>query len=293
MNRDVFEGKDFSISGLIDALNTAPFFSERRVVYVRDSQLFATGRKDDTEAVSNEFPLFPDSTILVCVEANVDKRNRLYKKVAEMGRVVECKMPAESELIRWVNNIFKKKGKQIQPETVRLLLSTAPKNMGAIYAEADKIGDYAGERTQITDEDVQAICTQSVEARIFDLVGALCNGQTEKALLQYQNMMRLKEQLPTALAMQALTMMARQFRMVLQCKICAAQHMTPAKMASTLGLRDFMVREALQQGRMYTPERLMAALEDCQDIDNRIKSGQVDSVVGVEMLIVRYANRAK
>jgi len=284
MNQDIFEGKECDVEAVITAANTLPFFSDWRLVCVRDAQLLTTGRKDATEAMAAYLPQLPPSTLLLFVETAVDKRNRLYKKIAAQGRAVDCVLPGEAELLRWVANIFKKKGKQIAPPTARLLLATVPRSMDAIYAEADKLGDYVGEAPHITDEDIHAVCTPSLEARIFDLVAALCSRQTERALVQYHTMLAAKEQ-----PLMVLAMMARQFRMILQCKACAQQRISPRDTAAKLGLRDFMVQECLRQAQHFSQQRLLSALCDCQDTDTRIKTGLLEGEVGVELLIVQYS----
>jgi len=84
-----------------------------------------------------------------------------------------------------------------------------------------------------------------------------------------------------------LSMMARQFRLILQCKACAEKNVRD--IAGTLGLRDFIVRECLRQGQNFTRDRLITALSDCQDTDIRIKTGLLEGELGVELLIVRYS----
>ena len=284
MNRDIFEGKDFEIGAVMDAAETLPFLSERRLVYIKDSGLVATGRKNDTESLAKYLPQIPESTILIFVENTIDKRNRIYKQIASQGRAVECTIPGEAELIRWIGNVFKKKGKQIDSQTARLFLATVPKGMDALYAEADKLSNFVGGRTAISPEDIQAVCTKSLEARIFDLVGFLCTRQTEKALIQYHNMLVAKEQ-----PLMILTMMARQFRMVLQCKAAAEKRIAAQQIAQTLGMRDFVVKECLKQAQNFTSAQLHEALYDCQDTDIRIKTGRIDGELGVELLLVRYS----
>ena len=284
MNRDTFEGKEIPADDVIDAANTLPFFSEWRLVYVRDSQLLAPGRKSDTEMLADYLPEIPENTILIFVETAVDKRNRLYKQISKLGRAVELKIPGDAELIRWLGNIFKKKGITITPQTARVLLTTVPKGMDSLYSEADKLGDYVGSGGVVSLEDIQAVCTRSLEARIFDLVADLCSKRTESALLQYHNMLAAKEQ-----PLMVLAMVARQFRMILQCKACAGKQMPQPQIASTLGLRDFIVRECLRQAENFSEERLLLALSDCQDTDIRIKTGLMEGELGVELLIVRYS----
>ena len=282
MNCDTFEGKDFEVRAAIDAAETFPFLSDWRVVIIKDSGLAAMGRKDDTDEIFKYLPDTPESTIVVFVETVIDKRNKLFKQIGVLGRVVECNLPNEAELVRWLDNVFKKKGKTIDPNTARIMIATVPKGMDSLYAEADKLEGFLGDRVQVRPDDIQQVCTKSLEARIFDLVGALCDGKTEKALTQYHNMLVMKEQ-----PLMVLAMMARQFRLILQCKACVEKGVRDV--AGTLGLRDFIVRECLRQGQNFTKARLIEALSDCQDTDIRIKTGLIDGELGVELLIVRYS----
>lgn len=285
MNRDVFNGKDAPIEQILNAANTLPFLSDMRLVYVRDSQLFTAGRKADTETMADFIPTIPESTLLIFIETEVDKRNRLYKKTVDQGRAVEFKTPSERELTDWVVNVFKKKGKEINPFTINKLLRTVSHNMTAVYAEADKLGFYVGDRREITPEDIDRVCSPSLETRVFDLVAAVGGGKAEKALTMYRNMLLLKEQ-----PIMILTMMARQFRMILQCRACADQKMPRSKMAEVLEMRSFIMDECLEQGQNFTLPRLLNALRDCRDMDIRIKTGLIGAEIGVETLIARYAS---
>ncbi|MCL1988216.1 MAG: DNA polymerase III subunit delta [Firmicutes bacterium] len=284
MNKDVFDGKDFEISTVIDAADTFPFLDNNRLVYIKDSQLVATGRKDDTEQLTKYLPNIPKTTIIIFVETAVDKRNRLYKQISTLGRAIEFEMPSNAELVKWLANIFKKKNKKISTQVIHKILATVPKGMDAIYSEADKLGDFVGNRDTITEKDVDEICTKSLEARIFDLVAAVCSGQPEKALSLYRNMLIAKEQ-PIVI----LVMIARQFRMVLQCKSCSAKGMGQRQIAATLNLRDFIVRECLQQATKFTEQKLISAVLACQDTDYRIKTGLLEAELAVELLILQYS----
>jgi DNA polymerase-3 subunit delta len=317
MNSCVFEGAEHGADDIIDAAETLPFMCGKRLVYVKNSMLFsperkeggeadgegngegegneapvkesraAAARKADAEALAAYLPNIPESAVLVFTEKSVDKRSRLYKRVAELGCAEECKIPEEKDLMRWIGNICKKKGKSVSPETARLLISTVQHGMDSIYAELDKLDAYTGERTRITDDDIRAICTPTPEARVFDMVGAMCEGDTKKALVSYRQMLALRESPYMVLAM-----LARQFRLILQCKAYADEGMTLAQIKDAAKLKlDFMAREFLRHGRQFSAKRLFEALDDCRDTDARVKTGLLDAETGVELLIVRYSGR--
>jgi DNA polymerase-3 subunit delta len=281
MNRDSFDGKDIPAQRVIDAANTLPFLSDTRVVYARDSQLFAAGRKNDSEAMAEYLPLLPESTVLIVVETDVDKRGRLYKQTAALGRAVDCAPPTPGELLKWAQNVFMKHGKTISRENAQYLLRTVSHQMVAARAEADKLTAHAGDRAEITAADIDAVCSPSLETRIFDLIGAVGNGQGPEALRMYRNMLLMKES-----PLMVLVMMARQFRLILQCKAARESGIPFAE----LGLRSFIVEECLRQGRHFTEESLIQALKDCLDMDVRVKSGLMNAELGVEVLIIQYSN---
>ena len=53
----------------------------------------------------------PDTTILLFVETEVDKRNRLYKKVKDMGYAAELNRQDSAQLARWAGGILTREQK--------------------------------------------------------------------------------------------------------------------------------------------------------------------------------------
>jgi DNA polymerase-3 subunit delta len=284
MNRDAFDGKEVPCRQITDAANTLPFLHDTRVVCVRESGLFAQGRKNDSEAMAAYLPDIPETTVMLFVETQVDKRGKLYKQAAALGRAAECTHPPPGELLKWVQNVFNKMGKTINRETAEYLLATVSRHMTAIRAEAEKLNAHAGERTEITRGDIDAVCCPGLEARVFALVAAVGEGNGGKALRLYRNMLLLKES-----PLMVLTMLARQFRLILLCK--AARERKLPDIAQALGLRGFAVEDCLRQGQGFTAGRLVQALRDCLDMDIRIKTGLMDAELGPEVLIARYSAR--
>ncbi|MCL2666028.1 MAG: DNA polymerase III subunit delta [Defluviitaleaceae bacterium] len=287
MNRDSFDGKDVSADEIITAAQTSPFLSAYRLIYVRDSQLFASGRKDDSEKMAEFLPRISEGAIIIFIEEDVEKRGRLYKKTVETGRVVFFETPGENELISWIGNVFKKKNKFINAQNASKFIRLVSGNMNNLYSEADKLAAFVSNRNEITAEDINAVCSVALEIKIFDLVAAVGGGNAEASVLMYRNMLNSHEK-----PMMIFAMIIRQFRMILQCKAMVEKKYPAYKIAEELNLRGFMVDEYIRQGKNFTAERLISALSDCERTDADIKSGKISDVAGVETLIIRYAQKA-
>jgi len=278
--RDVFEEKTPAYD-ITMAAETVPFLAEKKMVLVKNSGLFESGRKDDSAAIAEYLPKIPDTTVVVFTESKADKRSKLFKEISKYGTVVECTPPTPNDLSTWVTRTCKEKGKQISPSTANFLVRFVGSNMWALVNEIGKVAAFAGE--EITVKDIEAICTPTLESRIFDLTKAMFKGQTSIALDKYHDMLRLKES-PIGI----LTMIIRQFRIALIAKGAKKSGMTIGQTAVEFKLHDFAVSEALEFSNKFTEDELVDALQECLELDVKMKTGLIEPELGAELLIVRY-----
>lgn len=284
MNFDMFEGKDFSAQSVMDAAETLPFLNKYRLVLLKDTGLFDAGRKDDSDALAGYISQAPESTVIVFSERKADKRNRLYKGVAETGHTAEFSAPPEHELIEWMVKLFKNSGKTISKPNAVYLLRTVAHSMEAVHAEAEKLVSYKGDETEIIKADIDAVCIKALETRIFDLTDAIGNKKGGEALDLYSNMILMKQS-----PVMILTMIARQFKMILQCGLLSGENKSIKDIAAELGLRSFVVSECLRQSGNFKADELVRALSDCLETDISIKTGKLDDRTAVEILIIKHS----
>lgn len=283
MNLDTFEGKKCSVESIYDTFTTLPFMSPYRVLVINDSMLINTGRKEDTEKMTNYLEQIPDSSIIIFLESQIDKRSKLYKKLIKIGRTIEFTTPIESELVKWVSNTLKKSNKTISYENAVYLLHVVAHNMDSILLELNKLIDYKDVSSEINKEDIDLICIKSLEIKIFDLVDAVANKNINQALNIYNNLLLMKEQ-----PIMILSMIARQFRLVLECKKLKSSGSSTNEISNILDLRSFIVSNCLKQSNNFTLKDLVNALRECLQADIDIKTGRKNDKLAVEMLIIKY-----
>ncbi len=285
MNFDRFRDKESSVESICDAASTLPFMSEKRLVFVESSGLFAPGRKDDSERICDFLDELPDSTHMVFVETNVDKRSRLYKKVGKLGHCAEFKTQSEKDLAVWVEQIFKKQGKVISKPDATLLIRTVSPDMDTIFKECEKITAYLGQRDRVRSEDIEQICIKSLEAQIFQMLDAFGHKNAGTALDIYSRLIRLKES-----PIMIISMIARQLRLIIQSKLLLNKGLDSASIAQRLAQRPFVISECIRQGKNFSPETLQRALKSCLETDVNIKTGKISDVLAVELLITQVCS---
>ena len=276
-----FEGKGLDVDELIRLADTMPFFAERRLILVEDSGFF----KSASDALVQYLPSMPDTTILLFVETEVDKRNRLYKKVKDMGYAAELNRQDSAQLARWAGGILTREQKKITKHTMELFLSMAGDDMENIRMELEKLISYTLGREVITDEDVLAVCTVQVTNRIFEMVSAIVNRQPRKAMDLYEDLLTLKEP-----PMRILFLIARQFNQLLQVKDLMGKGMDKGTIASKLKMQPFVVGKTMPQARQFGREQILSYVEFCVETEEAVKSGRLQDRLAVELLITREYN---
>lgn len=277
MNINCYEGKDISIPALIDVAETMPFFAERRVILIENSGLFGSAGEKLAEYLENPSP----TTYFIFVEEDVDKRSKLYKTCNAKGKVEVCEILKPDELKTWVVRLLARDQKQMTGTAYTLFLDKTGSNMTNMRTELEKLVCYVGERSGITEEDVEAICYTRVNSKVFDLVDAIARKQQKKALDIYGDMLALKEP-----AMRILFLIARQFNLLLMAKQLKQKGMARGAMASKMGVQDFVVKKCLDQATGFSTEILKKAVNDCVSIEEDVKKGRMIDTLAVEMIIV-------
>lgn len=116
MNRTFFRDKP-EPSQIAEAAQILPFFAENRLIVVEDSGYFKSS-SDMADYVES----FPETTYIIFVEREIDKRNRLFKWINKNGCVTECTRQPEHMLKRWIAGYMKKAGKSISTKGAERLI---------------------------------------------------------------------------------------------------------------------------------------------------------------------------
>lgn len=281
MNISRFAGKGISSVEVADLAETLPFFSEKRLIMIEESGWFKHG----SDGFEEQIPQFPDTTYLIFVESEVDKRGKLFKLVKEIGYAAEMKTPRDKELLSWITLQCRQEGKQITEAAAQYLLEQAGSSMNLLQMELEKVFSYTIEQDTVALEAVQEICSSRAENQMFDMLDAIGSKNREKALVLYHDLLTLREP-----AMRILFLLTRQIHILLQVSEFVRLEMDNGTIASKAGIPPFTVGKYKSQTKHFSYERLLDMLEECQEIDAGIKRGQYQDVIGVELLIVGFSS---
>ena len=254
----------------------------------------------------------PETTCFLFVENEVDKRGKMYKAVKEKGRIVEMGRQDEKTLLYWIAGNVKKEGRQIKESTARYLVSKTGTDMENLEKELEKLFSYTlpdvnvsasdgavvlesgdgkepgnaerAEKTEITVEDIDAICTTQISNKIFDMIEAVAAKRQKEALNYYYDLLALKEP-----PMRILYLLTRQFKLLLEVKDLMGRGNDKSQIAKTAKLHPFVAGKYMQQSRTFTKAELRNIMEEAANMEEMVKTGRLNDVMSVEIFIVKFS----
>ncbi|MBR0381875.1 MAG: DNA polymerase III subunit delta [Eubacterium sp.] len=290
MNYMAYANEFVDIPALKDLADTFPFFAPKRLIVLDSTDILKTGK----DAFLSLMKDMPDTTVLLILEAEADKRTKAYKWIKKNGYTAEFlkKNQSEDDLIRTVALWLRQSGKKIRKEDALYILSRAGTDLFTLKNETDKLAAYLGDRDEVTREAIDAILSVETENRIFEMTDAVSAGNTKKALKQFEDLMVLKEQ-----PLRVLALVVRQYRILSLVADMESNHVPETEMARAAGLQRFVIRRYRDQIRRIRAKDPAALYKDCFaeciEADQAVKTGKMEGRTALETLLVSLCRKMK
>ena len=280
MNFTSFEGDDINVKEVIDLAETLPFFAERRVIFIENSKLFKKGGDELGEYLEN----LPESTYFVFVEEEIDKRSKLYKEATKQGNAIEFVTQTDETLMKWIGGRIGKEGKNITQAAYRAFIAKTGTDMQNIEKELEKLICYCMDKDVIEPEDVEAITTEQISNKVFDMVDAIASHKQKQAMDLYYDLLALREA-----PMRILFLITRQFQILLTVKVMTPQGFGNKDIAAKAGCPEWAVRKYQGQAKAFSIDQIKQAIADGVDYEEAVKTGRTNDQMAVELFIVQYS----
>lgn len=280
MNYHYYEGKSIEVGKVIDQAETLPFFAEKRLIVIENSGFLKSGGEQLAEYLAAS----SDTTYFLLVETEIDKRSKLYKTVQNKGCAVEFAIQDESTLKRWILGMIKRENKKISEAALNYLLLMTGTDMENIQKETEKLFCYCLNKEEISQQDIEEICTKRINNHIFDMVNAIADKKQKRALELYYELLALKEP-----PMRILFLISRQYNILLQVKELTQKRYPNKVIGEKIGLPGFIAGKYVTQAAGFKLEEIRYALEACVAAEEAIKTGQMNDTMSIELLIVQFS----
>lgn len=295
LNFSSFDMKENTINDALFEAASFPFFGDRRLIFVQDP-FFLTGKKvkkapehnlDELEDYLNNPAEFSILVFFAPYE-KLDGRKKISKLVKKKAKVIDVSSPRPHEASRYIKEVVKERGYRFSEGAFQLFTERTDGDLTSMMHELDKLFLYHADSKNITKVSIQQLVPKTLEQNVFELNTKVLNKEVEASIETYHDLLVQKEE-----PIKIVALLMSQFRLLLQVKILQKQGYQQQDMAKVLKVHPYRVKLALENIRKYDQALLSEALNYLIDADFKMKTGQIDQELQVELFIMRFAQQKK
>ncbi len=285
------EDEDYHIAPLVDAAQTPPFLTDRRVVVGREMGRFSTVDSLSPLLSYLENPLETTDLVLVWEKGPALQRlNALPKKLSEAvaaagGEVVGAGVPRGRDgAAQWMDGQIAAAGLRLRAGAKRLLADHLGEDMSRLPAVLTTLASAYGPDRALEAEDVVPFIGEAGSVPPWELTDAVESGNIADALEKLRRMLHAGGRNE----MQVLSSLYNHHNRLL--RLDGADAADEKEAAELLGIKGstFPARKALRQARKLGPKRVARSIELLAQADLDLRGATaVPSEAVLEVLVAR------
>ncbi|MBN2307008.1 DNA polymerase III subunit delta, partial [Candidatus Peregrinibacteria bacterium] len=306
INLAVLDAEEMPLNEIMAAVNAVPFLGEKRLIFIhglpdkpsvkKTDEPTKKDEKRDEELRKLEADLdeVPESSVVVFVQSNPDKRKSFYKKLSTKAEVKEFEPLGGQALTTWIQTRVREKGARIDQSSAEYLVTLTGQDLWRLAQEIDKMTAHSpGE--SISKPIIDKLVVPTLEANVFHLTDALGIKDHRRAIQHLHRSLAAGENLR-----QVFYMIVRQFRLLLQSSGYKSvnPNANPTAFAAALKLHPFVARNTMAQLKNFSERELKGAYERLLEIDLDLKTSRIrvttdnqdELALAIERFIVRFCS---
>ncbi len=240
---DDFDSDEFELRAVVDAAQTPPFLTDRRIVVARGMGRF---NADDVVPLVAYLADPLPSTELVLVAGGGRMPKALTDAVKKSGATtIETSPPTRArERSGWFDDQIRATGLKLEPSAAQILTEWLGEDAGRLQGILETLNATYGNAKKLTAAEVTPFLGDAGGVPPWDLTDAIDKGDTTRALRLLHRMMRAGERHP----LQVMSILHAHYAKLLS--LDGADARDEASAAAAMGIKPgFPARKALDQYR--------------------------------------------
>jgi DNA polymerase III subunit delta len=212
---------------------------------------------------------------------------KFFSAFKKHGVLVKLDPLYERQLPDFVRGEARARGVTIAPDALTMIVAEIGAELGQLADAVERLAMFAGERKQITADDVDKVVATTRQRSVFELANAVGAGDRASALAMLSSMLGARES-----GVRIVAMLARHLRQLWITSELLQRTRDKFEIASALGIPPFFADDIIRQARTLDAakaKRMHAALFTA---DKNLKSSRLDDARLLETLILELTTSA-
>lgn len=288
-NEQTLDGTKLMIDDGVSAFETLPFFSEKRLVVIKQVPWFgskASLSEQDEGKLMAYFENPCPSTVAILLCDGVDKRKKLGKLLQKQGALYEFDKLDEGSLRKLLSDKLGELGCKMSQENLQYCIyllgyleKDADRDLYEVLGQLERIASAAS--GEIDRAMLERMLEKPLDTNIFAYMDAISDGKTLEAL-------KIKQQLLSEdfNEIQINAMLYKHFRNLYKTVLWLNKGYNATAVAEKLGVHPFSAKKYASQCRQFREPYLKQVVIDLAELDHRMKTGRITFEQALDLMTV-------
>lgn len=291
LNYVEIEGNTVGLDDLINSCETLPFMAEKKIVILKDVQVFLENRADKFFLdLFKYLENLGDHIILVFLDGKnqVKKNTKTYKFFRKENKAINFEKLSDRDLSSWIERVLKEKNKKISKSDLNYFIERSSYksrnikvNLYDLENELLKIISYT-RNENISREDIDKVIINNIESNIFSLLNSIGMRNMEKALKAFENLYIDDEPIQ-----KIFFMINRQIRLIYMYKLYSKKGYDDYKIQEKIKVKPYEFKNIKNHSMNFNISDLDYIYINLYEMDIRLKTKGIDGKIELELLLAK------
>lgn len=289
------DGREANFDKLMNACETLPFMSEKKIVLLNDINIFF--EREESAAGLDIYKYLDTLGSHVCLIlidnlGELKKTSKLYKFYNKRNRAVEFLKLRGKDLNLWIEDKLSKYNKKISLSNINYFIQRSTYlsrniNSNLYYLENEIIKTISfSKRDEVTKEDIDLVLAKSLDSNIFDLLSAVNKGDVDSSLSIFNEIYLSNEPIQ-----KILFMITRQIRLILSYNIYKQKGYGERDIQEKLQIKPYEFSKISSQSKSFKIDELEKSLNSVLAVDKKVKTTSSNDKIEMEILLVSLSTK--
>lgn len=269
---------DYKIDDILEEASMNSMFNNNKLIIINSNF------KEDIDTLKLEKYMQnynPNTYIILYTKTDkIDTRKKIYKLFLKYGKIEELNN-SQNNLFDYIKNSLKEHNYTMSNSNISYFITKVGNDINNIDNELEKLYIYKIDNKEITKEDIDDLVIVNMDDEIFAITNAVVNNNIDESLRLYNEFMS-KNYEPT----QIIGLLANQFQFLYQVKYLYNKNNSQDEISKILEVHPYRVKLAIGNLYNYTEKDLLHYIKRLADLDQNIKTGNINKNIGLELFLI-------
>lgn len=275
------------LSQIIEDAITVPLLEDLKIIIIKNPKFLTKGVDSPKSDVKNfikylKHPI--DSTILIIDATNciIHQANEIYKTLRNVARIIDYPEPEEIEIKGWIVRSFDSNNIDIKDDALNLLMEYIGDDQSRLSQEINKLTSYIGRGGTIYKKDIKLLVPKNVNNEIYNLIKAIINHDLNETYQIYNNLSN-----NTKDPLMIISLISNKFKELLSTYRLLKFGYSQSDIAKFYNISNGKAYYIVQEAKSFNLSDLEYYIDKLSELDYQIKSGKLDKIIGLELLLLK------